>query len=196
MRGAVVLFCAFAFCTCAAAQSNSWAAVQGLAAGSPVEVRLARGVTVKGTLVAVSASGIDLRTPSTIRYISRARIRTLFLTGNTHKLREAWVGFGFGEIIGTIAGAQLADGDCGPPPAPGAFYGYQPCRKVAGAAFTGALFGALGAGAGALMGLAKSPRALVYERGSGGNHRHQKTAKRRKPIPTVAPVAASGSAGN
>jgi hypothetical protein len=174
---------------------NAWAAVRGLAAGSPVEARLASGAKVKGRLVSVSATGIELRTPHTIRYIRRSRIRTLALTGRRHMVRDAAIGFGAGAIGGATYGAVVSSGDCGPPPAPGAFYGYQPCQRVAGAAVGAALFGAFGAVGGALIGLVKSPRKVIY-RFSGGQHDHAKTAKRRKAILTAAPAAASGPARN
>lgn len=174
---------------------NAWAAVRGLAAGSPVEARLASGAKVKGRLVSVSATGIELRTPHTIRYIRRSRIRTLALTGRRHMVRDAAIGFGAGAIGGATYGAVVSSGDCGPPPAPGAYYGYQPCRRVAGAAVGAALFGAVGAVGGALIGLVKSPRKVIY-RFSGGQHDHAKTAKRGKGILTAAPAAASGPARN
>ncbi|MGH9491646.1 MAG: hypothetical protein ACRD17_14125 [Terriglobales bacterium] len=184
MRAPVVLCCALALCTCAAAQSGSWAAVQGLAPGSPVESRLASGVKLKGKLLSVSASGMDLRTSQAIRYISRTRVRTLFLAGRTHKLRNAWVGFAIGEAGGAFVGAINDNGDCGPPPPPADSYGYNPCQRIAGAAAVGAVFGLFGAAAGALTGLVRSHRVLVYQRGPGGNNTQQKAARRRIPSPT------------
>ncbi len=174
---------------------NAWAAVRGLAAGSPVEARLASGAKVKGRLVSASATGIELRTPHTIRYIRRSRIRTLTLTGRRHVVRDAAIGFGAGAIGGATYGAVVSSGDCGPPPAPGAFYGYQPCQRVAGAAVGAALFGAVGAIGGALIGLVNSPRKVIY-RFSAGQHDHATTAKRGKAILTAAPAAASGPARN
>ena len=174
---------------------NAWAAVRGLAAGSRVEARLASGAKVKGRLVSASATGIELRTPHTIRYIRRSRIRTLTLTGRRHVVRDAAIGFGAGAIGGATYGAVVSSGDCGPPPAPGAFYGYQPCQRVAGAAVGAALFGAVGAIGGALIGLVNSPRKVIY-RFSAGQHDHATTAKRGKAILTAAPAAASGPARN
>lgn len=171
---------------------NAWAAVRGLAAGSRVEARLASGAKVNGRLVSASATGIELRTPHTIRYIRRSRIRTLALTGRRHMARDAAIGFGAGAVGGAAYGAVVSGGDCGPPPAPGAFYGYQPCRRVAGAVAGGALLGAVGAIGGALIGLLHSPRKVIY-RFSGGQRDRAKTAKRRTPAPAVAAAAASGS---
>lgn len=209
MRAAVIFCCALALCTYAAAQSpgagpsaaapqiprepNAWAAVQGLSAGSPVAVRLADGAKLKGKLVAVSASGMDLRTRHTIRYISRAQIRTLSLTGTSHVLPGAWAGFGIGAVTGAVLGASYGSGDCGPPPAPGFFYGYQPCERVAVAAVGGALLGAVGAAAGGLLGLIKSGRQLVYQSGPDRNLRGQKSGALQKPAAAL-PAAAAGSA--
>ncbi|MGH9490640.1 MAG: hypothetical protein ACRD17_09035 [Terriglobales bacterium] len=150
---------------------------------------------VKGKLLSVSASGMDLRTSQAIRYISRTRVRTLFLTGRTHKLRNAWVGFAIGEAGGAFVGAINDNGDCGPPPPPADSYGYNPCQRIAGAAAVGAIFGLFGAAVGAFTGLVKSPRVLVYQLGPGGNNTQQKTARRQMPSPAAA-VATSGSAGN
>ncbi len=174
---------------------NAWAAVRGLAAGSRVEARLASGAKVKGRLVSVSATGIELRTPHAIRYIRRSRVRTLALTGSSHTVRDAAVGFGIGVVGGAAYGAAVSGGDCGPPPAPGAFYGYQPCRRIAGAAAGAALLGAVGAVGGALIGLVKSPRKVIYQF-SADQHDHAKTAKRGKAILTAAPAAASVPARN
>ncbi len=166
--------------------------MQGLAAGSRVELRLASGAKVKGKIVSVSATGLDLRTRHTFRYFRRARIRKLSLTGEPHTVRDAWIGFVTGEVAGSAYGGNADSGDCGPPPAPGNFYGYQPCQRVVGALYGGAIFGAVGALGGAVIGLVDSSGKLVYESG-GGSRDAAKTAKRRTPAPTAAPAAASGS---
>lgn len=172
---------------------NAWAAVQELATGSRVKMRLASGAKINGKLVSVSATGLDLRTRHTIRYIRRARIRTLALAGRSHMVRDAAIGFGAGVVSGAALGANATGGDCGPPPAPGAFYGYQPCRRVAGAVVFGAFVGAVGAVAGALIGLVKSPQKVIYRFGAG-EHDHANTAMRRTAAPAAAPAVASDPA--
>lgn len=191
MRGAMALGCVLAFGACAAAQSSAWAAVQGVVAGSPVEVRLADGAKVKGKLVAASPTGMDLRTSHAIRYISQARVQSLFLTGTTHKLRDASIGFGAGVVGGAIFSGHGIQ--CYPDMYTDIYNGA--CTKVAKEVAGGVLIGVIAAGIGALAGLVKSHRVLVYRRGPGRNPGHLKTAQRRRPTAGATAPAASGSAG-
>lgn len=164
VRGLAAFFGVLALCTCALAQGGGWAAVQGIPAGSRIEVRLSPPAKVKGRLLSATASGLDVQgSHSSIRHLARARVAEVYLIGNAHKLRGALIGFGAGAAAGAVFGfATAIDGYAGD--GPGGLPIHEDRRAEAAAAF-GLIAGAIGAAIGAAIGLRRS-RTLVFSRGS------------------------------
>lgn len=181
MRAALVLACTvLAVCTCAVAQGSAqgggWAAVEGIAPGAQVEVRLAPHGTAKGAVASVSGSGVDIQNANgSIRQIPKAQIAKLYLVGKSHKLRDGLTG------VGILGGAGAVFGYTRPFP-----YSYtyplngfpvpHDERPYRTAAF-GLMAGAAGAVLGVIIG-SHHPKTLVYSaagqasaRKEGGRHR-------------------------
>ncbi len=159
MKSLVAFYCVLVFCMYAVAQSTRWLAVQGLSAGSLVEVRLSWASTVEGKLLAVSTSGMNIQTSDgTMRYIAGSQITKVYLIGKSHKLRDALIGAGVGAVGGDLYGA--AHFKC---------YSYGGrCQKVQSTVAVGVIFGAIGAAIGAVISRIDPSRKLIYQRESVG----------------------------
>lgn len=162
MKGLVAFLGALVLCTCAAAQGGGWAAVQGISPGSRVEVRLSPPRTVKGTLVSVSTSGMEVQTTDgATRYLDAGQVTRVYLVGESHKLRDGLVGAGGGFAFGFIydyANTQKYESTscCGLVPNPRTSASFE----------VGALCAAIGAAVGAVIGL-RHGKTLVYRREPG-----------------------------
>lgn len=184
MRGLVAFACALVLCACVAAQAGAWEAVEGVSPGSAVEVH-SRAATVKGMLVGVSASGMDVQTrEGATRHLDRRQITKVYLVGKSRELRDALIGGGIGSVGGVVLGLAVYTGCCTnyyptfPQP--------RPVSKAAATAVYGAVIGGAGAIIGAVVGrITGHSKTLIYERDSG---RNQKPAQRQNPM------AAAGTA--
>lgn len=162
MRGFVAFLGALAFCSGALAQTGGWAAVEGIAPGARVEVRLSPPATVQGVVASVSASGLVVQKPGgAVRHIARARIAKVYLVAKSHKLRDALIGAGLGGAGGAVYGYRRL------PKYSDSFAAPVPNNRVGSAAYFALLVGAIGAAIGALIGLHGS-KTLVYRRASSG----------------------------
>ena len=163
MRGFVAFLGALAFCSGALAQAGGWAAVEGIAPGARVEVRLSPPATVQGVVASVSASGIAVQKPDgSVRHIARAQIAKIYLAAKSHKLRDGLIGAGAGAAGGVALGLTVYNGgacctDYYPNSQP------HPVSKAAATALYGAAIAAIGAVIGSLIGLHRS-KTLVYRR--------------------------------
>lgn len=179
IRGFVAFLGALAYCTCAVAQGGGWAAVQGIAPGSRVEVQLARAKGVKGMLIEASASGMDVQTAnSSTRHLNRGQIAKVYLIGNAHKLRDGLIGAGAGFGAGAVAGyrrlPEYSDDSTGP----------VRNNRAGAAVYVGALVGVAGAVIGAVIG-SHHAKTLVYQRG-GPNDAGQSASRNSAPGAGVA----------
>lgn len=163
-------FGALLLCTCALAQGGGWAAVQGVSPGSRIEVRLTppKAVNVKGVLVSVSGTGLDVQNSNgSVRHVARARIAKVYLVGKAHKLRDGLIGAAAGGATGAVLGYAVAfdgydyNGHTGLP--------YHEDNRAAGAAVGALAIGTVGAAIGAVIGL-RHKKTLVYRRESGPHH--------------------------
>ena len=178
MRGVVAFLGALAFCSGALAQAGGWAAVEGIAPGARVEVRLSPPATVRGVVASVSASGVAVRRPGgSVQDIARAKIAKIYLVAKSHPLRDGLIGAGVGAAGGVALGLTVYNGgacctDYYPNSQP------HPVSKAAATALYAAAIAAVGAAIGALIGLHHS-KTLVYRRApsakgkmAGGGVRH------------------------
>lgn len=178
MRGVVAFLGALAFCSGALAQAGGWAAVEGIARGTRVEVRLSPPATVRGVVVSVAGSGMEVeKSGGSTRRIPRARIARVYLLEKSHWLRDGLIGAGAGAAGGVALGLTVYNGgacctDYYPNSQP------HPVSKAAATALYAAAIAAVGAAIGALIGLHHS-KTLVYRRApsakgkmAGGGARH------------------------
>lgn len=185
MKGLGAFLGVLMFCTCAVAQGGGWAAVQGIPSGSRVKVQLSRAATVKGILVGVSASGMDVQTrDGATRHLDKEQITKVYLVGKSRELRDALIGGGIGGVGGVVLGLAVYTGCC-------TYYTdfvpqSRPLSKAAATAVYGMAIGGAGAIIGAVIGrIAGRSKTLIYERDSGHD---QKPAQRQNPM------AAAGTA--
>ena len=134
----------FVFALTASAQSpvRSWQDVEGLTAGTPVRIS-AGSHTISGQLQRVTDESIVLESAKTQQSFRRQDIMRVSVKKAGHRGRNALIGLGAGAAIGAIAGAASHQ-DC---------TGFCPFYTSRGeaAAIVAGVFGAIGAGIGALI---------------------------------------------
>jgi hypothetical protein len=84
---------------------TSWDAVVALSSGAPVQVSRKSGDTLKGSLVAGTASAVSVQTNSGEVPVQRADVTALSVKQGGSKAR--WIGLAVGAVAGIGAGAAL-----------------------------------------------------------------------------------------
>lgn len=159
MRGLVAFWGVLVLCMSAVAQWGGWVTVQGITSGSRVEVRLA-GATVKGTLVGVSKSSMEIQTSGgSIHHLDKEQVEKVYLVGRSHKLRDGLIGAGIGFAGGFISDYAKTQKYQSVPG------GQIPNPRASASAEFGALCAIIGATVGAVIGL-RHGKTLVYKRKS------------------------------
>jgi hypothetical protein len=96
-----------------AGQIESWGKVEALAAGTRIEVGLAKDKTVSGTLAQVSAEGLALDRKGGPIQIARSDIRRVWVLRKGSRLKNvgiaALVGFAIGCPIGAAKAGYIGD---------------------------------------------------------------------------------------
>ena len=122
--------------------------------GEIVYVTDQEGTKVKGRVVRISASSIDLLVNDGSREWPVSDVARI-TQRRGHAGRGALVGLAFGAGLGALL--AFTDGNC-------QNFGYQGCGRddAEAALFLAALFGGIGAGAGAAIGAAIRPEHVLY----------------------------------
>jgi hypothetical protein len=134
---------------------SNWAEVQLLDPATRVVVRLHDGEEVRGTVSAVSASGIVIEVEHSLRAVRRGDVREIRTAPRSSLRRTAGVvaGLVVGIVAGFIIALRTSTALC---------YGCDPPARGHHGGFTAIVLGAM---AGALVGLGRAERGggnLVY----------------------------------
>ena len=134
---------------------EAWAALSGVARDEKLLVQLKNNEMIEGRFLSVTETTIVLYRGQTTRTIERADAQRIYTLNGRARSNSALVGAGLGAAAGVGVGAGV----------------YLPSRDTASGA-TIPLFGAIGAGLGALIGALtgnNQRRVLLYDAGVGSS---------------------------
>ncbi len=133
----------------ATAQTQEWSSLKMITAGSNLDVKLKDGKRVKGKLINASDTALSLHDRNKPTDLNRGDVLSVHRVSGTSAQKPALIGAGVGAAIGAGIGAGI--------------HGNPDYSKPAVAA----VFGAFGAGVGALVGYlggkSRHKRALIYQ---------------------------------
>jgi small nuclear ribonucleoprotein (snRNP)-like protein len=130
---------------------GSWEGLKAIPPGDEVRVRLRNGQTLKGRLISVSGTNMTLSQGNITTDVTRGDALRVYRVITKSAKKATLIGLGIGAGVGGMgAGVAVAGASGGPKE-----YG-----------LVGFIFGAIGAGVGALIGYivgSRKHRALIYE---------------------------------
>jgi hypothetical protein len=134
------------------AQAGDWAALNAVASGSKLFVKLKDGKSIEGRFNSVNDSALSLTVKGKPSDVRREDVRSVYRTESKSATKATLIGTGVGAGAGAVAGAVGSSGDAG----------FDKFDKAATTGLT-VLGAAAGALTGYLIGRHGSKRVLVYE---------------------------------
>lgn len=141
----------------AAAQKSTaagdWAAVMAQPSATKLSVKMKTGETIRGKVSTVSSSRLSLLKDSSLIDLERDRISKVYRIGGAQVGKSTLIGLGIGTGVGAAIGGVVAATD-GPAESG---EGHLPIFHI------GAAGAIIGTAAGALTGLFRRKKVLIYE---------------------------------
>ena len=138
----------------ASASSGDWSALNAVASGSKLTVKLKPGKSVEGKLSGVSDAALSLTVKGKPVDLKREDVQSVYRVAGHSATKATLIGMGVGAGAGAAIGAAASSGNDN--------FGKFDQAATAGLTVVGAVAGAL---TGYLIGRHSSKRVLVYEAG-------------------------------
>jgi hypothetical protein len=90
-----------------AVHAQTWDTVRALQTGAPVKVLETGGAEHKGTLAAVGADSVTVRTGKTEVAVERSRVRRVQVRSGARRARNIAIGAGVGLAVGLVVDGTL-----------------------------------------------------------------------------------------